>query len=626
MNPMRMRPRTPVAAAGVDRRVFLKATAAAGAGLTLGIWSGTAAAQASGPGKTVGGAAAGGFEPNAFLTIGIDNTVTVYVKHLEMGQGTYTGLPTLVAEELDCAWSQIRATGAPADASRYANLFWGTAQGTGGSTAIANSFEQYRQAGAAARAMLVAAAAKQWNVPPESVQVKSGVVFHANGKKATFGELASAAAREPVPANVKLKDAKDFVFIGKHVPRTDSKAKSNGTAQFTQDVKLPEMLTAVVAHPPRFGGQFKTYDPSDVSKVPGVRYVIEVPNGIAVVATTFWQAKKGRDALKIEWDDTAGSKLSSSDITTEYRRLGGNAGQGRAQRRRRGEGRRRRGEEARGLLRVPVSSRTRRWSRSNCVIRLGAESCEVWNGEQFQTGDQHAIAQVTGLKPEQVKLNMLYAGGSFGRRANPAADYLVEAAAIAKAIADQGASRRRPVKLVWTREDDMTAGYYRPAYLHTLKAGLDASGNIVGWQHRIVGQSILAGTPFEKMMVKDGIDATSVEGASTLPYEIPNLAVDLHSPIVGVPGAVVALGRLDAHGVLDRNVHRRARAGRRQGSGRVPQGDARQAPTAPRRARARRSERPAGARRSRRARRARSAAAASRSTSRSTRSSRRSPK
>ncbi len=533
MNPMRMRPRTPVAAAGVDRRVFLKATAAAGAGLTLGIWSGTAAAQASGPGKTVGGAAAGGFEPNAFLTIGIDNTVTVYVKHLEMGQGTYTGLPTLVAEELDCAWSQIRATGAPADASRYANLFWGTAQGTGGSTAIANSFEQYRQAGAAARAMLVAAAAKQWNVPPESVQVKSGVVFHANGKKATFGELASAAAREPVPANVKLKDAKDFVFIGKHVPRTDSKAKSNGTAQFTQDVKLPEMLTALVAHPPRFGGQFKTYDPSDVSKVPGVRYVIEVPNGIAVVATTFWQAKKGRDALKIEWDDTAGSKLSSSDITTEYRRLAETPG----------KVARNDGDAAKA-----VDGAAKKFMASyefpflahaameplDCVIRLGAESCEVWNGEQFQTGDQHAIAQVTGLKPEQVKLNMLYAGGSFGRRANPAADYLVEAAAIAKAIVTKTKSTAS-VKLVWTREDDMKAGFYRPAYLHTLKAGLDASGDIAGWQHRIVGQSILVGTPFEKMMVKDGIDATSVEGASTLPYEIPNLAVDLHSPVVGVP-------------------------------------------------------------------------------------------
>ena len=354
MNPMRMRPRTPVAAAGVDRRVFLKATAAAGAGLTLGIWSGTAAAQASGPGKTVGGAAAGGFEPNAFLTIGIDNTVTVYVKHLEMGQGTYTGLPTLVAEELDCAWSQIRATGAPADASRYANLFWGTAQGTGGSTAIANSFEQYRQAGAAARAMLVAAAAKQWNVPPESVQVKSGVVFHANGKKATFGELASAAAREPVPANVKLKDAKDFVFIGKHVPRTDSKAKSNGTAQFTQDVKLPEMLTARRRASAAF--RWAVQDLRSVRRVEGA--------GRTVRDRGSQRDRRRRD------DVLAGEERPrrAQDRMGRYRRLqtlvlrhhdrvppaGGNAGQGRAQRRRRGEGRRQRGEEVHGLLRIPV--------------------------------------------------------------------------------------------------------------------------------------------------------------------------------------------------------------------------------------------------------------------------------
>jgi isoquinoline 1-oxidoreductase beta subunit len=533
MNPMRMRPRNAVVASGLDRREFLKVTAAAGAGLTLGFWSAAAAAQASGPGKTVGTAAAGGFEPNAFLTIGTDNTVTVYVKHLEMGQGTYTGLPTLVAEELDAAWTQIRATGAPADASRYANLFWGGAQGTGGSTAMANSFEQYRQAGAAARAMLVAAAAKRWNVPADSIRVKNGVVFHANGRKATFGELASAAAKEPVPTSVKLKDAKDFVYIGKHVPRTDAKAKSNGTARFTQDVKLPEMLTAVVAHPPRFGGRFKTYDASAASNVPGVRHVIEVPNGIAVVATTFWQAKKGRDALRIEWDDASGFRQSSTDIMAEYRRLAATPGKvarndGDATKAFDGAA-----KKLEATYEFPYLAHAA-MEPLDLVIRLDADGCEVWNGEQFQTGDQYAIAQAVGLKPEQVKLNMLYAGGSFGRRANPAGDYLLEAAAIAKALAAKGRGGQ-PVKLVWTREDDMRAGYYRPAYLHALKAGVDASGNVAGWQHRIVGQSILAGTPFEKMMVKDGIDATSVEGAATLPYAIPDLVVDLHTPTVGVP-------------------------------------------------------------------------------------------
>ncbi len=533
MNPMRMRPRTPNQAATIDRRSFLKVTAAAGAGLTLGIWTAAAAAQASGPGKTVGSVAAGVFEPNAFLTIGRDNVVTIVVKHLEMGQGTYTGLPTLIAEELDAAWSQVRATGAPADAKLYNNLFWGSSQGTGGSSAMANSFEQYRQAGAAARAMLVSAAARLWDVSADSIQVKNGVVFHANGKKASFGELADAAAREPVPATVKLKEPKDFVYIGKHVPRTDSKAKSNGTATFTQDVKLPDMLTAVVAHPPRFGANVKSFDASGVKGIPGVRYVVEVPNGVAVVATTFWSARKGRDALKVEWDNATGIRFSSADIFAEYRKLAATPGKvarndGDASKAIEGAA-----KKFEATFAFPYLAHAA-MEPLDCVVRLDEASCEVWNGEQMQTADQAAVAQVVGLKPEQVKLNMLYAGGSFGRRANPVGDFVIEAATIAKALAVPG-KRGTPVKLVWTREDDMKGGFYRPAYLHTLKAGLDAAGDIVGWQHRIVGQSILVGTPFEKMMVKDGIDGTSVEGASTLPYAIPNLQVDLHSPAIGVP-------------------------------------------------------------------------------------------
>jgi len=533
MNPMRMRPRNDVPADTMTRRVFLKSTAAAGAGLTLALCFGDALAQASGPGKTVGSAAAGAFEPNAFLRIGRDNTVTVVVKHLEMGQGVYTGLPTLIAEELDAAWSQVRVEGAPADASRYNNLLWGPAQGTGGSTAMANSFEQYRQAGAAARAMLVAAAAEQWKVPAESIQVKNGVVFHANGRKASLGELADAAAKQPVPATVKVKDAKDFVYIGKHVPRTDSKAKSNGTAQFTQDVKLPDMLTAVVAHAPRFGQRLKAFDTNSVAGIPGVRYVVEVPTGVAIIATTFWAAKKGRDALKVEWDDASGFRGSSDAMVADYRKLAATPG----------KAARTDGDAAKAIdgaakkleavFEFPYLAHAA-MEPMNCVVKLTADACEIWNGEQFQTGDQMAIAQYTGLKPEQVRLNMLFAGGSFGRRANPASDYVLEAVSIAVALTRAG-KPGIPVKLVWTREDDMKGGYYRPMYVHALKAGLDASGNVVGWHHRIVGQSIVAGTAFESMMAKDGIDVTSVEGASTLPYAIPNLAVELHSPKLPVP-------------------------------------------------------------------------------------------
>ena len=511
----------------LSRRDFLKA----GAGLTLGVALPGALAQMAGPGQGgSGAAAAGAFEPNAFVRIGADNTVTVIVKHLEMGQGTYTGLPTLVAEELDADWNQIRVEGAPADASRYNNLLMGPMQGTGGSTAMANSYEQMRKAGAAARAMLVAAAAERWKVAPDTVTVSRGAALHQpSNRRASFGSLAAQAAKQPVPQEVKLKDAKDFVFIGRRAPRTDSRAKSNGTAIFTQDVKLPGMLTALVAHPPRFGAKVKSFDASKAKEVKGVVDVVAIPGGVAVLAGDFWSAKKGRDALSVDWDETGAFKLGSGEIMAEYRRLAATPG---LSARKEGDAAAALGSAAKtfeAVYEFPYLAHAT-MEPMNCVVRLSADACEIWNGEQFQSIDQPAVAAALGMKPEQVKLNMLYAGGSFGRRANPQADYVLEAVQVAKAIAG-----RAPVKLVWTREDDMRAGYYRPMYCHALRAGLDAQGRLVAWQHRIVGQSILAGTAFEGMMVKDGIDATSVEGAANLPYLIPNLGVELHSPKMGVP-------------------------------------------------------------------------------------------
>ena len=510
----------------LSRRDFLKA----GAGLTLGVAMPDALAQMAGPGQGGGSVVAGAFEPNAFVRIGTDNTVTVIVKHLEMGQGTYTGLPTLVAEELDADWSQIRAEGAPADANRYNNLFFGTMQGTGGSTAIANSYEQMRKAGAAARAMLLAAAAARWNVAPDSITVTRGAVMHpASGRKASFGQLAADAAKLPVPQEVKLKDPKDFAYIGRRAPRTDSRAKSNGTAIYTQDVKLPGMLTALVAHPPRFGGRLKAFDAAKAKTVRGVVDVVAIPQGVAVLANDFWAAKKGRDALAVDWEESGAFKLGSAEIMAEYKNLAATPGLPA----------RKEGDLAVAFARAAKTLEAAYefpylahacMEPMNCVVKLSADACEIWNGEQFQSIDQPEVAAVLGMKPEPVKLNMLFAGGSFGRRANPHADYLVEAVQIAKAIGG-----RAPVKLVWTREDDMRGGQYRPMYYHALKAGLDAQGNVIGWQHRIVGQSILAGTAFEGMMVKDGIDATSVEGAANLPYVIPNLGVELHSPKMGVP-------------------------------------------------------------------------------------------
>jgi len=472
------------------------------------------------------------FSPNAFVRISSDNTVTVIVKHLEMGQGTYTGLPTLVAEELDADWSQVRAEGAPADAARYNNLFWGPAQGTGGSTALANSWEQLRKAGAAARAMLVAAAAERWKVPASEIRVSRGIVS-SKGRKATFGQLAADAAKQKLPENVPLKEPKDFVLIGKSVRRTDARAKSTGTAQFTQDVKLPGMLTAVVLHPPRFGAKLKSFDATKAKAVKGVvdavAFSTPATNGVAVLAKDYWTAKKGRDALTAEWDESGAFRLGSAEIMDQYKKLAATPG---TPARKEGDADAALAGAARTLeaaYEFPYLAHAS-MEPMNCVVHLTGDACEIWNGEQFQTIDQAMVAQVVGLKPEQVKLNQLYAGGSFGRRANPHSDYVMEAAAIAKAF-----SGKAPIKLVWGREDDMRAGYYRPMYFHTLKAGLDAQGNLVAWKHVIVGQSILAGTAFESMLVKDGIDATSVEGAATLPYAIPNLAVSLHSPKIGVP-------------------------------------------------------------------------------------------
>ena len=510
-----------------SRRRFLQGAA----GLTLAVYvSGAAAQAAGGPGKTVAKAAPAAFEPNAFVRIGTDNSVTVIVKHLEMGQGTYTGLPTLVAEELDAAWSQVKVEGAPADAKRYNNLLWGPSQGTGGSTAMANSFEQMRKAGAAARAMLVAAAAEQWKVAPAQITVRDGVVMHAaSRRKASFGQLAARAAQRPVPEEVKLKDPKDFVYIGKHVPRKDSAAKVNGSAVFTQDLKLPGMLTAVVAHAPRFGAKVRGFDATRSRQVKGVVDVMQIPSGVAVLAQDFWAAKLGRDALTVEWDESGAFRLGSAQIMESYRKLAADPG---LAARKEGDAVAAYAGAAKKLeagFEFPFLAHAA-MEPLNCVIRLEDGGCEVWNGEQFQTGDQMALAGLLGLKPEQVKLNMLYAGGSFGRRANPHADYLLEAAHVAKAIGGKA-----PVKLMWTREDDMRAGYYRPMYFHSLRAGLDDKGNVVTWQHRIVGQSIIAGTAFESALSKDGIDVTSVEGAATLPYAIPNLGVDLHTAKLPVP-------------------------------------------------------------------------------------------
>jgi isoquinoline 1-oxidoreductase beta subunit len=517
---VRARAPRPLPPLSVSRRRFLQAGAAAGAGLLVGfdLPPGRAIAQP-----------AGVLAPNAFVRVAPDNTVTLVAKHIEMGQGAFTGLATILAEELDADWSQMRVESAPADASRYNNLLFGPMQGTGGSTSVPNSWDQLRRAGAMARAMLVAAAAREWSVPADEVRVARGVLSHAGtGRRATFGDLAAKASVLPPPVDVKLKDPKDFTLIGRRLPRLDGRPKTDGSARFTIDVYLPDMLTALIARPPRFGARVRSFDRAAALQVKGVTDVVQVPAGVAVLARSTWAARKGRQALRIDWDETGAETRGSDELFAAYRGLAGQPG---ARARRDGDPAAAIAGAARVLEAVyefPYLAHAP-MEPLDCVIRLAPDGCEVWAGSQLPTIDQAVVARVVGLPPDRVRIDTLLAGGSFGRRATPDADVAAEAASIAKAIGG-----RQPVKLLWTREDDITGGRYRPLYVHRLRAGLDTAGRIVGWEHRIVGQSILKGTPFEGL-VKDGIDPTSVEGATDLPYDIPHVGVELHTTEVGVP-------------------------------------------------------------------------------------------
>ena len=483
------------------RRGFL----AGGAGLTLALMlplaRGRAMAETAAP-----------FAPNAFIRIGTDDTVTVLIKHIEMGQGPYTGLSTLVAEELDADWAQMRAEAAPGNDKLYANLAFG-AQGTGGSTAMANSYMQMRKAGATARAMLVAAAAAEWGVPASEITVSKGVIAHAaSGKSSGFGALSQAAATMEMPADPPVKDPSAFTLIGTDRPRLDTVAKSNGTAQFTMDVYRAGMLTVLVAHPPKFGATVASLDDKAALAIPGVELVRQISSGVAVYATSTFAAMKGRDALSITWDDSKAETRSSSelyDMLSTEAKTGGRV------------------VEESGDLAALSSAATLHEAEFrfpylahapmeplDAVIEVKAGKAEMWFGSQFPTFDKPTAAAALGLKPEDVSINVLLAGGSFGRRAQGSAHLAAEVAEIAKAAGRDGC-----FKLVWTREDDLRGGYYRPITVHRLKAGLDADGALVGWENTIANQSIMAGTPMAAMM-KDGMDTTSYEGAYALPYKV----------------------------------------------------------------------------------------------------------
>ena len=515
---------------GFSRRSFLQSSLAAGFVLAVQLPLAKKAFAAD-----VGDVPAGDFAPNAFIRVAPDNTVTFVITHFEMCQGATTGLATILAEELDADWSQVKTEYAPANAKLYGNPMVGGAQGTGGSTSIANSWTQMRQAGATTRAMFVAAAAQQWKVPAGKISVSNGIVSGPGGRKATFGELAAAAAQQPLPLKVALKEPKDFKLVGKTTTRRlDSQAKSTGTATFTIDVKLPGLLTAVIARPPAFGATLKGFDAGAAKKVKGVTDVVEIPEGVAVVATGMWAALQGRKALKLDWDLSQASPASTEAMFADYKALAAKArtGGGGATPVHAADDHAAQMAKAASALEAsyefPYLAHAS-MEPMNCVAWLHDGVLETWGGHQFPTFDHMLAAQAAGLPPEKVTLHTLVSGGSFGRRANSWSDFTVEAVHVAKAI-----GRPVPVRVQWTREDDMRAGLYRPQYVHAVKVGLDSQRRPLAWQHTIVGHSIIAPTPMAPALVKDGIDETSVEGVWPTPYALPSPDIALISPTQAV--------------------------------------------------------------------------------------------
>lgn len=513
------------AVTNTSRRNFLKTSAVVGGGLVIGfvIPGAKRLAFAQAPAD-----AAAEFVPNAFLRIGNDDSVTVLLSHSEMGQGIWTALPMLIAEELDADWSKILVQHAPA-APAYGHVVYGM-QMTGGSTSTWSEFDRYRQAGAAARTMLVQAAAARFKVPVSEIRTENGEVI-VDGQRLRYGALADEAGQMPTPDFKKmvLKPAKDWTLIGKPTRRLDTPEKITGRAQFGMDVQFEGLKTAMVARAPVFGGKVKSFDATATKAVPGVRDVVQVPSGVAVIADHYWAAKQGRDALKIDWDLGPNAALDSDALRREFSRLATTPGAVAVQAGDAASAMAKAAKTVEAEYAVPYLAHAP-MEPLNCTVKLGADSCEIWTGTQFQTGDQQAAARITGLKPEQVTIHTTFLGGGFGRRATPTSDFVSEAVEVAKAA-------KTTVKTVWSREDDIHGGYYRPAYVQRAKIGLDADGIPVAWQQVAVGQSIAAGTSFEAFMVKDGVDATSVEGVADSPYVLGTAArrVDLHSPKTGIP-------------------------------------------------------------------------------------------
>lgn len=497
------------------RRQFLRLTTLAGAGLTLGWLPGC------------GGRSVDRNAPLAmpFLRIAPDSTVTVISKHLEAGQGVWTGLAAIVAEELDASWEQMRVESAPVLVPTYANLSFdprGRIQGTGRSTSIKSSWNPLRQAGATARVMLIAAAARQWGENAAEITISQGVVQHSgSGRKASFGDLASHAAHETVPSYVRVKDRAAYHIIGSpQLPRLDSRPKSTGAQVYAIDLMLPGMMTAVVLRPPRFGARLASFDASQAQLVPGVLDVVRIPRGVAVVGSDTYTARKGRDALRAVWDESQAEKRSSADILKQYRLLANQGDSAIVSRTGSVDvALSRAAKVIEAEFEMPYLAHAAMEPLAAVCKLTPGQLCEIWAGSQLQTVDQKNVAAIVDLPPEKVVIHTLAAGGSFGRRASPDSDYIAEAAAIAKAV-----EGRYPVKVMWTREDDMTGGRYRPLNYHHLTAAIDSNGRLIAFRQRVVGQSVSAGTVFASQ-IHDGIDPGAVEGHAAEQYDIDNVDI-----------------------------------------------------------------------------------------------------
>ena len=505
----------------LSRRKFIQTGAAAGGGLLLSFYL-----PAFGKFRNAGLPAPVNFVPNAFIRIGTDDIITVIVNHSEMGQGAYTSLPMILADELDADWSKVRFEAAPVDPA-YNHTAFGM-QMTGGSTSTNSEWDRFRKAGATGKYMLIAAAAQTWDVDASTCKAEKGCVIHTGtGRKLTYGQLVEKASAIAAPAEVKLKDPKDYFLIGKPVKRLDTPEKINGTGIFGLDVKIPGLLTTVIARPPVFGGKVKGFDAAKAKSIPGIKHVLQMDRGIAVIADGFWPAKLGRDALNIEWDDGNLATLNSKTQGEEYAALALQPG---AVAKNDGDANGAISNAAKKLEAVyelPYLAHSP-MEPLNCVADVKADSCEIWVGTQFQTAEMMTASRITGLPSSKIKIHTTLLGGGFGRRAVLDCHFVAEAVQISNAL-------KVPIKVVWTREDDIHGGYYRPRAYHKLSAGLDASGKLLAWKQNVVCQSFIVGTPLAGMMVQNGVDGLTVEGAANMPYAIPNLHVAWNMAPNGVP-------------------------------------------------------------------------------------------